>query len=245
MAVFSLTSDDEFIMRVNAKENSDIVVLTPSHDEGDSRVSWKILGYVGPSSFSKFHALEVFGVTIKGNKFKELLKDLKFDDANAKLQVNRLGQCFLVGISHPTFLETVRLNDMFCWSKYGVEVPHGALSHANVWDKRDMYNDTMIVDVPKGMRAVEEEKVLRRLLEEKEKESPVWKKELECTKEVVVRSEKNEILWKALLESKEKELEMVKNRLVSFKDVLIKTLVDDQHTEELIKKLDTDHQSAM
>ncbi|CAN1770632.1 hypothetical protein LINPERHAP1_LOCUS11670 [Linum perenne] len=245
MAVFSLTSDDEFIMGASTKEYPDITILKPSHDEEDSRVAWKCLGYVGPSNFSKFQALEVFGVTIKGNKFKELLKDLKFDDANAKLQVNRLGQCFLVGISHPTFTKPMRLNDMFCWSKYGVEVPHGAVNHTNVWDKRDMYNDTMIVDVPKGMRAVEEEKVLRRLLEEKEKESSVWKKELECTKEVVVRSEKNEVSWKALLELKEKELEMVKNRLVSLKDILIKTLDDDQHTEELVKKLDTDHQSAM
>ncbi|CAN0926146.1 hypothetical protein LINGRAHAP2_LOCUS35166 [Linum grandiflorum] len=247
MAVFSLTSDDQFISAASVEaveEYSDIIAVKCPYVEGGSTVAWTFQGYIGPSHFSKFQALEVFGVTIKGDKFKELLKDLKFNGAkNVTLSVNRLGQCYVYGIEHPSFAKPViRLNDLFGWSKYGVNLPDGAVNHVNVWDKRDTYKDCVVVDVPAGMRAVEEEKVLRQSLEEKEKESSVGKKELEYTKRVV---EKNEVLRKALLKAKEKELELVKNQILSYKDVLIKTLIDDQNAEELIKRLDNGYRSVV
>ncbi|CAI0407672.1 unnamed protein product [Linum tenue] len=237
MAVFSLSSDNYFIRSADMKNDPDFFVYEYLHDPYDMAIvrrdglsnEWGPRVRVGPSTRAKFGALEVFGVTIQGKlQWSDLANDLKLPGDNNydgetmfRLLVNRRGLCFLEGVRTESFT-VLRINDCFGWSRYGVKVPE--FTSANVCNKCDMYTFGTVVDVRGAMLAAEEAtaevKVLRKEVEKGKLELAVCRKELECTKEMVEKSDAIESLFNKLVDEKEREVEEVKNQLVAFKAAL-------------------------
>ncbi|CAI0407684.1 unnamed protein product [Linum tenue] len=183
MAVFSLSSDNYFIMASYTKDDPDCYVFQYFYDPNDFEITrregrsndWSTVVRVGPSKQAEFGALEVFGVTIKGNHWNDLAKDLKVEGVD--------GQVFRL---------------------YGVRVPE--FTSADVCNKCDLFTGATLVDVRGIMLAAEEAKEV----ENGRMEVAMCKKELECTKELVRKSGEAESLLNKLVEEKEKEVERVK-----------------------------------
>ncbi|CAN0926145.1 hypothetical protein LINGRAHAP2_LOCUS35165 [Linum grandiflorum] len=228
MTAFELASDKQFILPSETKDDYDVFVCEYRGDPNQfdfirpNNSGWDVITRVGISEQTKFKALKVFGVTIEGKQLAELCRDLSLQGAVnnqiIRLIVNRLGQCLIMRINNPT-IRLLRINDYFGWSKYGVILPQG--TPTNVWSKCDMYNGATIVDTPSIMIAVEQSKIeandLKKEMEEKQKrmdnfttELEMRKKELECMKEVVKKSNEVESLLKKMVQDKEKELEIGK-----------------------------------
>ncbi|CAI0406564.1 unnamed protein product [Linum tenue] len=230
MPTFELTSDNEFIM-ASTDERTDVIVLQYSDDPTalemirPSPISGELTDgvRVGASPKAEYNALEVMGAVIKKRRLKELAKDLALpllDGGFLPLLVNRRGLCLAADIDHPSVWR-LRINDYFGWSKYGVI--REVLDGGGVWNKCDMYNGAVVVDVEEAMSAVEEARELRVALKEKKRviqdgrsELAVCRKEVECMREVVEKSNR--------------EVAMVKARLQAFKAGL-RCLVDDDHQD--------------
>ncbi|CAN1731377.1 hypothetical protein LINPERHAP1_LOCUS1216 [Linum perenne] len=78
---------------------------------------WKLLA-------ANVTALEIFGVTISKEGLATLARDLTINAKDGKklhFVANRQGVCFVdVGQYEP--IQWMRINGVFCWSKYGVVV---------------------------------------------------------------------------------------------------------------------------
>ncbi|CAN1228601.1 hypothetical protein LINGRAPRIM_LOCUS1307 [Linum grandiflorum] len=247
MAAFELVSDKQFIMASDTKDDHDIWafeypgdptrwdIIRPGHN-------WGVGVRVGNSEHAQFKSLKVLGVAIKGTQLTELARDLildsKVDNQNFRLLVNRLGHCLLRKVNNPTIV-MLRINDYFGWSKYGVTLP--AATPTNVLNKHDMYNWDTVVDTRATMVAGEqangEAKELRKEFERANLEIAVCKKELECMKEMVTRGEEIESVLRKSVGDKEKELERMSHRLTALNGVLKGLVGDDEHAEELMKRI--------
>ncbi|CAI0396621.1 unnamed protein product [Linum tenue] len=155
----------------------------------DSR--WNLPTAVGhPAAFK---ALEVCGVTIGGEKLKELAKDLTLTDPSTgqtfHLIVNRQGLCFVYVASQP--IVRLRINDHFGWSKYGVKP-----RISTIWSVWDMSNGAVLVAPPTEDDAADGGDKYSALNES-------WKKVVEEKEKV--REEKESLLRKSLAE-KEREV---------------------------------------
>ncbi|CAI0396487.1 unnamed protein product [Linum tenue] len=198
MSVFRLEFDNQFLLTFLGDPDIHVFEYTDDpnvfemiYDRDDSR--WLTGITVGRSPAASFRALEVFGVTIGGNKLKQLAKDLTLVDENGQpfhLLVNRQGLCFLRVRSQS--IVRLRINDHFGWSKYGVNP-----QISTIWSIWDMNNGAVLVAPPANLGEegidVDEKK---KLLEEKEK----------------LLEEKNKLMEK-MLEEKEKEVVSLKAAL--------------------------------
>ncbi|CAL1372983.1 unnamed protein product [Linum trigynum] len=230
MSVYSLNSDDKFI----TPSCQNVEVRLYKGDTNDFKVTqtaywsdhWSDPAYrVGPTA-EKYKALQVFGTTIEGDRFQELVDELKaIEEGGILIFVNRLGLCIISEIRHPS-IKAMRINDYFGWSKYGVRVPLEVIRTSTVWNKFDMHNGETVIDVQRIVRSDADEAIeeLRRSLEEKDLELTACKKELEeksmeltsCRKELVL-SKNIESLWRKLVEEKEKVNEMMQSQILAFK----------------------------
>ncbi|CAL1363570.1 unnamed protein product [Linum trigynum] len=197
MSVFSLTSDDQFI---RAKEGSPVIsVYTFLDDLKDFGFIFRRTSKqqprlststrVGPTA-PKFKELEVLGVTIGGDRLKELIGDLVLPKESHYLMVNRQGLC-LLHAGGPS-VAWLRLNDRFGWFKYGVRP---AVETGTIWSVWDMSSGAVLVAPPLG-RGRGGEDTWEKVVEEKEKEM-----------------EAKESLLRETLEEKEKEVVALKAAL--------------------------------
>ncbi|CAL1372985.1 unnamed protein product [Linum trigynum] len=201
--VFSLNSDNEFI---SPFMDALVAVLSYKGDVNDFRTiqgtdyysndDWGTRVEVGPGE--EYEGIKLFGTTIVGDKFKQLVDELKSVEDRERIHffVNRLGLCIVGRIGHPT-ISAMRINDYFGWSKYGVKLPQD-VTKFTVWSRADMHSGETLIDARGMSRAAEE--ALQRSLEEKSVELAACKKELkEKNVELVVRKK----------EMEEKEMELV------------------------------------
>ncbi|CAL1377165.1 unnamed protein product [Linum trigynum] len=214
MSAFRLKSDNEFITPSSDGEGilvypykgdiNDFKVFQATHRSNDH---WGD-GFHISATAKQYKALELFGVTIEGDRLKELAKELHgMETKNMFIYVNRAGLCMITQLKN-TSIRTMRINDYFGWSEYGVRVPQSTIV-ASPWNKLDMSNGATMMDVRGLVRDAEEAEQLRRSLEEKNVELATCKKELEG-------SRKMESVLSKLVEAKEMEVGMVKNQLLGF-----------------------------
>ncbi|CAI0466387.1 unnamed protein product [Linum tenue] len=167
MSRLVLNSNNLFLLPVSDRT---IRVLDPEWELNtqtitNDMVNWKQAGRVGNNSASTHRELQVFGTVIGGSKLEELSTEL----INLQAVTNREGYTvmyFNVGAGDMYLREgrsqVRRLNDLFDWSKYGVNVPTPV---ETVWDRfQQVTNGKLMVD-NKGAAQKQKE------LEEKEKES--------------------------------------------------------------------------
>ncbi|CAN1173588.1 Microtubule-associated protein 1A [Linum perenne] len=152
-----------------------ISVLDPGMDlnihnvPNTRRLLWRTVGRVGSNPRSTHRELEVSGVVFSGKKLEELSTHI----INHQIIVNREGLMimhFNVGAPHmylqlsdnkPSVSLIRRLNDIFDWSKYGVEI-HTPMD--TVWDRFQLNTGRLMV-------ANKNEKLNQiSLLEEKDRE---------------------------------------------------------------------------
>ncbi|CAN1123520.1 hypothetical protein LINPERPRIM_LOCUS3298 [Linum perenne] len=166
---------------------------------------WKEVARVGSNAASNHRELEVWGVVFSGKKLEELSTEI----INHQVFVNREGfmlmyfnvgapNMYLNSNGHKSLIR--RHNDLFDWSKYGVNVP---LPLGTVWDRFQLNTGKLMVD---NKAAGEKEKENQKKLEEKEKENEKLKKDLEDEKK------KNEQKQKDLA-AKDKQIANLKNAL--------------------------------
>ncbi|CAN0919562.1 hypothetical protein LINGRAHAP2_LOCUS31532 [Linum grandiflorum] len=121
---------------------------------------WRQVARVGSNSASTHRELEVFGVVFSGKNLEQLATDI----INHQLFVNREG--FMVMYFNQGHNSLVRrLNDLFDWSKYGVNVPTPL---ETVWDRFQLNTGKLMVDNKSAVGKKVEE--LSKLMQEKEKE---------------------------------------------------------------------------
>ncbi|KDP45403.1 hypothetical protein JCGZ_09652 [Jatropha curcas] len=133
MAVYKLESDTIFL-RCSDKVRIDIYELAAATAAASSSVikttDWKYLTTVGPDL--EYDSVEIFGVEISGLAFNNLAAEL----CNFRLIVNREGYCYfnIGAIVDPSFgVNYYRLNDLFCWSKYGIKQ-----EITSIWNRGDI-----------------------------------------------------------------------------------------------------------
>ncbi|CAN1121618.1 hypothetical protein LINPERPRIM_LOCUS2278 [Linum perenne] len=146
-----------------------------THDVPRNIEDWQQLGLVGSNARSTHHELEVFGVVISGKKLEELSTEL----INHQCITNREGfliMYFNIGAGNMYLKKQSsvmrRLNDVFDWSKYGVNVPTPVETE---WDRFQLGTGKLKVDYKVDGKKVEE---LSKLLAEKEKENQKLKEQL-------------------------------------------------------------------
>ncbi|CAI0430177.1 unnamed protein product [Linum tenue] len=167
MSRLVLNSNNLFLLPVSDRT---IRVLDPEWELNtqtitNDMVNWKHAGRVGNNSASTHRELQVFGTVIGGSKLEELSTEL----INLQAVTNREGctvMYFNVGAGDMYLREgrsqVRRLNDLFDWSKYGVNVPAPV---ETVWDRfQQVASGKLMVD-NKGAAQKQKE------LEEKEEES--------------------------------------------------------------------------
>ncbi|CAL1398249.1 unnamed protein product [Linum trigynum] len=226
MAAFILKSDHQF---VTPRTNADLLVFDFEHmgdmnttalqtNERGALLAKRPAVRVGPSS-EQHKALQVFGVTIDGEQLGGLARELSGieDGNNVYVYVNRLGLCVVTKINHPQ-TKSLRVNDCFGWSKYGVRVPREMIckptTTTTLWNRLDMFNGETMMDVGGMVRATEEAEELRRSLEEARLELAACKKELEekkvdlTTREKELEEEKKVELTACNEELEEKKVEL-------------------------------------
>ncbi|CAN1142344.1 hypothetical protein LINPERPRIM_LOCUS25973 [Linum perenne] len=195
MDVLRMTTDRQFIRAWPARSVIDVYVLEYLGDPYDPQMirindpdRW--LGKpikVGPSSDSKYKALEIFRVIIRGNQLTQLVQDLTLTSTDGQsfvLAVNRQGFCYIY-INNPS-VTRLRINDYFGWSKYGVNL------NVKMWNRCDMYNGETLVDVAE--------------LKEKSRELAEKDKELSLKTQLLERSKEVESMLKKSLEDKDEQL---------------------------------------
>ncbi|CAL1411544.1 unnamed protein product [Linum trigynum] len=113
-------------------DGPDVADLNPKDVTGDVS-KWQLMARIGTNSASTHQDLEVFGVVFAGQKLEELRKN-NYDD---QVTVPREG--FMIRWLNPSGSKGPkegnpyrRLNDLFDWSKHGVEVPTPV---ATEWDR--------------------------------------------------------------------------------------------------------------
>ncbi|CAL1411529.1 unnamed protein product [Linum trigynum] len=113
-------------------DGPDVADLNPKDVTGDVS-KWQLMARIGTNSASTHQDLEVFGVVFGGQKLEELRKNT-YDD---QVTVTREG--FMIRWLNPSGSKGPkegnpyrRLNDLFDWSKHGVEVPTPV---ATEWDR--------------------------------------------------------------------------------------------------------------
>ncbi|CAN1228599.1 hypothetical protein LINGRAPRIM_LOCUS1307 [Linum grandiflorum] len=229
MAAFELVSDKQFIMASDTKDDHDIWafeypgdptrwdIIRPGHN-------WGVGVRVGNSEHAQFKSLKVLGVAIKGTQLTELARDLildsKVDNQNFRLLVNRLGHCLLRKVNNPTIV-MLRINDYFGWSKKELECT------------KEIATKSKQIESLLSKSVGDKEKEFERA----NLEIAVCKKELECMKEMVTRGEEIESVLRKSVGDKEKELERMSHRLTALNGVLKGLVGDDEHAEELMKRI--------
>ncbi|CAN0877129.1 hypothetical protein LINGRAHAP2_LOCUS11705 [Linum grandiflorum] len=118
-----------------------------THDVPRNLYDWPHIGRVGTSVDSTHRELEVFGVVFSGKRLEDLVKEM----INHQVLVNREGfmvMYFNIGAGniyiardHSSLIR--RLNDLFDWSKYGVNVPTPVVT---VWDRFQLNTGKLMVD---------------------------------------------------------------------------------------------------
>ncbi|CAN1151460.1 hypothetical protein LINPERPRIM_LOCUS28396 [Linum perenne] len=179
-----------------------------THDIPRNLYDWPHVGRVGTNSASTHRELEVFGVVFSGKRLEELVKEM----INHQVLVNREGfmvMYFNIGaknmyIARDNSSLVRRLNDLFDWSKYGVNVPTPV---GTVWDRFQLNTGKLMVD-NKG--AGEKEKENQKKLEEKEKEIEKLREELEEEKKKNAEQQKakDEEIEKQRKQMEEKDKEI-------------------------------------
>ncbi|CAN1123512.1 hypothetical protein LINPERPRIM_LOCUS3297 [Linum perenne] len=174
-----------------------------THNPPNSLDQWKEVARVGSNLASNHRELEVWGVVFSGKKLEELSTEI----INHQVFVNREGFMLMYfNNGHKSLVR--RHNDLFDWSKYGVNVP---LPLGTVWDRFQLNTGKLMVD---NKAAGEKEKENQKKLEEKEKENEKLKKDLEDEKKKNEQQQKEKDdqieKQKKELEEKNKELEQAK-----------------------------------
>ncbi|CAN0917790.1 hypothetical protein LINGRAHAP2_LOCUS30514 [Linum grandiflorum] len=139
-----------------------------THNLPSTIKQWHEVARVGSNSTSTHRELEVFGKVFSGRSLEQLSTEI----INHQLFVNREG--FMVmyfNQGHKSLLR--RLNDLFDWSKYGVNVP---IPVETMWDRFYLNTGKLMVDNKSDGNKLEE---LSKLLEEKEKENLKLKEQLD------------------------------------------------------------------
>ncbi|CAN1256582.1 Cortactin-binding protein 2 [Linum perenne] len=181
------------------------------HNISNNIVQWRQLARVGSSSGSTHSELEVFGVVISGTNLLTLSKEMM----NHQILVNRQGfmiMYFNVGAPHmylfrdfrkPSVSLIRRLNDLFDWSKYGVQV-HTPVDMA--WDRFQLNTGRLMV----GSKESEKQS----MLEEKDGENKRLKEQLK-EKDDQLLKHANELVEakKKWEEEKRMEIEKLKEQL--------------------------------
>ncbi|CAI0559937.1 unnamed protein product [Linum tenue] len=112
---------------ISVLDGPDVADVNPKDVTGEVS-QWQQMARIGTNSASTTHQeLEVYGVVLSGQKLEELRKNT-YDD---QVTVNREG--FMIQWLNPSGGNPYRrLNDLFDWSKHGVEVPTPV---ATEWDR--------------------------------------------------------------------------------------------------------------
>ncbi|CAN0877127.1 hypothetical protein LINGRAHAP2_LOCUS11703 [Linum grandiflorum] len=179
-----------------------------THDIPRNLYDWPHVGRVGTNAASTHRELEVFGVVFSGKKLQDLVKEM----INHQVLVNREGfmvMYFNIGagnmyIARDNSSLVRRLNDLFDWSKYGVNVPTPV---ETVWDRFQLNTGKLMVD-NKGALASQKK------LEEQQKENEKLKQELEEAKR---KSEEEKKAQDEQIEKQRKELEEKEKELAKAK----------------------------
>ncbi|CAN1151459.1 hypothetical protein LINPERPRIM_LOCUS28396 [Linum perenne] len=182
-----------------------------THDIPRNLYDWPHVGRVGTNSASTHRELEVFGVVFSGKRLEELVKEM----INHQVLVNREGfmvMYFNIGaknmyIARDNSSLVRRLNDLFDWSKYGVNVPTPV---GTVWDRFQLNTGKLMVD-NKG--AGEKEKENQKKLEEKEKEIEKENEDLKA-KQAADAEELKKL--REDVAAKDKQIANLKNALQAF-----------------------------
>ncbi|CAL1411550.1 unnamed protein product [Linum trigynum] len=118
---------------ISVLDGPDVADVNPKDVTGDVS-QWQQTARIGTNTASTHQELEVFGVVFSGQKLEELRKNT-YDD---QVTVTREG--FMIQWLNPSGGDKGpkegnpyrRLNDLFDWSKHGVEVPTPV---ATEWDR--------------------------------------------------------------------------------------------------------------
>ncbi|CAN0915238.1 hypothetical protein LINGRAHAP2_LOCUS29010 [Linum grandiflorum] len=211
MARYVLDTNNKWLVAVSDRT---FKVMSPgvdlnTHNPPTTVEQWKEVARVGSNAASNHRELEVWGVVFSGKK----LEDLSAEIINHQLFVNREGfMCMYFNVGAPNMYLNHngqkslvrRLNDLFDWSKYGVNVP---LPLETVWDRFQLNNGKLMVD---NKAAGEKQKENQKQLEEKEKENEKLKQELEAEKK---KSEEEQKKKDEEIEKQKKELEQKNKEL--------------------------------
>ncbi|CAL1411528.1 unnamed protein product [Linum trigynum] len=173
-----------------------------THDVPRNPISWKQAARVGSNKYCTHRELEVLGVAFTGGKVEELRRGI----SGGQRIVNREG--FMVTWLNPGNGSTNirpnsvlrRLNDLYDWSKHGVQVP---VPVETTWDRFELTTGKLMVGAGSGSAQAKkelEEKENQRLQAEKDKEIEELKKQAK-EKELAARKEVEELKKQA----KEKE----------------------------------------
>ncbi|CAN1256579.1 hypothetical protein LINPERPRIM_LOCUS9371 [Linum perenne] len=200
------------------------------HNISNNIVQWRQLARVGSSSGSTHSELEVFGVVISGTNLLTLSKEMM----NHQILVNRQGfmiMYFNVGAPHmkPSVSLIRRLNDLFDWSKYGVQV-HTPVDMA--WDRFQLNTGRLMVGSKEKAKKQDREEELKEQLKEKDNQIQEQKMELaEVKKQCEETHKENE-----KLEERSKENDKRMTKRLKEKDDQIQNL--NETIEEMQTELD-------
>ncbi|CAN1256578.1 hypothetical protein LINPERPRIM_LOCUS9371 [Linum perenne] len=188
------------------------------HNISNNIVQWRQLARVGSSSGSTHSELEVFGVVISGTNLLTLSKEMM----NHQILVNRQGfmiMYFNVGAPHmkPSVSLIRRLNDLFDWSKYGVQV-HTPVDMA--WDRFQLNTGRLMV----GSKESEKQS----MLEEKDGEN----------KRLKAKKQDREEELKEQLKEKDNQIQEQKMELAEVKKQCEETHKENEKLEERSKEND-------
>ncbi|CAN1123516.1 hypothetical protein LINPERPRIM_LOCUS3298 [Linum perenne] len=157
---------------------------------------WKEVARVGSNAASNHRELEVWGVVFSGKKLEELSTEI----INHQVFVNREGfmlmyfnvgapNMYLNSNGHKSLIR--RHNDLFDWSKYGVNVP---LPLGTVWDRFQLNTGKLMVDNKaageKKKELEEEKKKNEQMQKEKDDQIEKLKKELKKLREDLAAKDK-------------------------------------------------------
>ncbi|CAN1256577.1 Cortactin-binding protein 2 [Linum perenne] len=221
------------------------------HNISNNIVQWRQLARVGSSSGSTHSELEVFGVVISGTNLLTLSKEMM----NHQILVNRQGfmiMYFNVGAPHmkPSVSLIRRLNDLFDWSKYGVQV-HTPVDMA--WDRFQLNTGRLMVgskesekqsmlehanELVEAKKKWEEEKrmEIEKLKEQlKEKDDQIHDQKLEL---VEAKKQDREEELKEQLKEKDNQIQEQKMELAEVKKQCEETHKENEKLEERSKEND-------
>ncbi|CAN1123518.1 Microtubule-associated protein 1A [Linum perenne] len=197
---------------------------------------WKEVARVGSNAASNHRELEVWGVVFSGKKLEELSTEI----INHQVFVNREGfmlmyfnvgapNMYLNSNGHKSLIR--RHNDLFDWSKYGVNVP---LPLGTVWDRFQLNTGKLMVD---NKAAGEKEKENQKKLEEKEKENEKLKKDLKELEEEKKKNEQQQKEKDDQIEKQKKELEEKNKELEEKNKELEQIKKDNENKDKEIDEL--------